>query len=109
MKFLQNAGKREAPGTRSTGFYTSFYTNAQTRPRIAQRGAAAEPGRTDLLTMCATPSCAKNVRKATHPRSHSGGPTLRGLPMMRPASLLPLSTAAVRRAICHRFVSLSLD
>ena len=35
--------------------------------------------------------------------------TLRGLPMMRPASLLPLSAAAVCRAICHRFASLPLD
>jgi hypothetical protein len=41
----------------------------QTRPRIAQRGA--EVGRTGLLTMCATPSRAKNVRNATHPRRGS--------------------------------------
>jgi hypothetical protein len=77
--------------------------------RIAQRGAAAEAGRTDLFTVCVTPSHDKNVRNATYPRPRSGGSTLRGLPMMRPASLLPLSAAAVRRAICHRFASQPLD
>jgi hypothetical protein len=49
-------------------YITRTSPGEQTRQRIAQRGGAAEAGRTGLLTMCATPSCAENVRNTTHPR-----------------------------------------
>src|SRR5215212_2675788 len=52
-------------------------TILQTRPRISQRGAAAEAGRTGLLAMCTTPSCAKTVRNAC---ASPLGPVLRSVP-----------------------------